>query len=210
MQITAATDFKPDGLTLDQLNADPYAERHQMYGNPDEDSKLHVRFYMETVEQTAMSILAGHRKVADTEFIEIMMPGDKHNIIRRQVFDMDRIRFAQHYAKFKQGLVDQTIGTPLSELIFLTAAKVKEYEFFNIRTVEQLAATPESSDAGQKMMGFSGDKQKAAAFLEIAKGMVPLNELRQKIEEKDQMVELMKRQLDDMNSRLEKATAKAK
>ena len=206
MNITAATEFKPDGLTLDQLNSDPFAERQQNYGNPEDDKALHVRFYIETVEQTAQSIGAGRRVFADTEFIEIMIPGDKQTVIKRQVFDMDKNRFHQHYSRFKQGLADQTVGTPLSELIFLTASKVKEYEFFNIKTVEQLVAASDGGDAGQKMMGFQSDKQKAQAFLDVAKGTAPLNELKAKIDERDQVIEVMKRQLTDMDLRLEKAT----
>ena len=171
MNITTATEFKPDGLTLDQLNSDPFAERQQSYGNAEDDKALHVRFYIESVEQTAHSIGAGRRVFADTEFIEIMIPGDKQTVIKRQVFDMDKNRFHQQYSRFKQGLADQTIGTPLSELVFLTVSKVKEYEFFNIRTVEQLSAAAESSDVGQKMMGFNSDKQKALAFLDMARAL---------------------------------------
>ena len=207
----AATHDTSHGLSLDALQSDPFAERTQSYGSPEDDKKLHVRFFTVPVEQTAESIKAGRRVFADTEFVEIMIPGDKQTVVRRQVFDMDRNRFAQQYARFKQGLADQTIGTPLSELVGLSAAKVKEYEFFNIKTVDQLASTADGSQAGQGMMGFHADKQKAAAFLEIAKGAAPINELRAKIDERDGVIEAMQAQLADMNAKLEKATvAKAK
>lgn len=210
MEITTATEFRPEGLSLDQLNSDPFIERKQNYGDPEEDKSLHVRFFLEPVEQTAQSIYAGRRVFADTEFIEILIPGDKQTVIRRQAFDMDKNRFAQNYARFKQGLADQTVGTPLSELVFISASKVKEYAFFNVRTVEQLVATSDGSDAGQKMMGFISDKQKAKAFLDIAKGIAPINELRAKLDERDQVIEVMQRQLKDMDSRLEKASVKPK
>lgn len=199
------------GLTLDQLQSNPFVEQEETYGAADDDKKLHVRFFMNPVEQTAESIKAGRRVFADTEYIEIMIPGDKHTVIRRQVFDADRRRFPQQYARFKQGMADQTVGTPLSELSFLTAAKVKEYEFFNIRTVEQLAATADGSKVGQSMMGFQQDKQKAEAFLAAAKGIAPVNELRAKIEERDSVIETMQRQLVEMNAKLERqAKAQAK
>lgn len=202
------------GLTLDQLQSNPFEEREQAYGSPDDDKKLHVRFFTKPVEQTAKSITEGRRVFADTEFIEILIPGDKHNLVRRQVFDRDRKRFPQQYARFKQGLADQTIGTPLSELSFLSAAKVKEYEFFNIRTAEQLVATADGSKAGQSMMGFPQDKQKAESFLAAAAGQAPVNELRAKVEERDAVIETMQRQLAEMNTKLEKqakpATAAAK
>jgi|GEM_PF-688243 hypothetical protein len=202
MQLTTETN---SGLTLDQLQSNPFEERGQEYGSPDDDKKLHVRFYMHPIEQTAESIRAGRRVFADTEYVEIMIPGDKQTVIRRQVFDMDRKRFPQQYARFKQGLADQTIGTPLSELTFISAAKVKEYEFFNIRTVEQLSATADGSKAAQAMMGFNQDKQKADAFLSAATGLAPVNELRAKIDERDLLIDTMQRQISEMNAKLEKS-----
>ena len=205
MDVTTTTQ-QEHGLSLDQLQSNPFAEREQDYGSTDDDKKLHIRFFTLPVEQTAESIKNGRRVFADTEYIEIMIPGDKQNIVRRQVFEMDRRRFPQQYARFKQGLTDQTVGTPLSELTFISAAKVKEYEFFNIRTVEQLVATADSSKAGQSMMGFQQDRQRAEAFMSAAKGAAPVNELRVKIEERDAIIDVMQRQIEDMNAKLEKST----
>jgi hypothetical protein len=197
-------------LTLDQLVNNPFDDNRtgiQRFNN-EEDSRLHVRFYMEPLEQTARSIKEGRRIFEDTEFIEIMIPGDKLNIIKRQVFDIDKQRFAQQYARFRQGLADQTVGTPLTELVFITAAKVKEYEYFGIKTVEQLAGCADGSDAGQRMMGFQGDKQKAAGFLQAAKGQAPFNELSAKLENSEATIENLSRQLAEMNARLDAQQAK--
>ena len=199
-------------LTFDQLVNNPFDDNRtgvQRF-NTEEDARLHVRFYLEPVEQTARSIKEGRRVFEDTEFIEIMIPGDKLNIIKRQVWDIDKARFAQQYARFKQGLADQTVGTPLTELIFITAAKVKEYEFFGIKTIEQLAGCADGSDAGQRMMGFASDKQKANAFLAAAKGNAPVNELRAKLEERDNVIEAMQRQMAEMNAKLESRAAPRK
>lgn len=199
-------------LTLDQLVNNPFDENRtgiQRFNN-EEDSRLHVRFYLEPLEQTARSIKEGRRIFEDTEFIEIMIPGDKLNIIKRQVFDIDKQRFAQQYARFKQGLADQTIGTPLTELTFITASKVKEYEYFGIKTIEQLAGAADGGDAGMRMMGFQGDKQKANAFLAAAKGNAPINELRAKLDERDNVIEAMQRQMQEMNAKLEAQGGKKK
>lgn len=197
------------GLSLDQLQSNPFEERQSTYGSPDDDKKLHIRFFMSPVEQTAQSITQGRRVFKDTEYIEIMIPGDKHTVVRRQVFERDRKRFPQQYARFKQGMADQTIGTPLTELAFITAAKVKEYEFFSIKTVEQLVATADSSKVGQTMMGFTQDKQKAQAFLSSAENAAPITELRAKIDERDAMIDGMQQQLREMNARLEKQSKPA-
>lgn len=192
-----------DGLTLEQLNADPFGDRAAQAFTSEDDRKLHVRFYMEPVEQTARSVIEGRRIFEETEFIEIMIPGDKQTVIKRQVFPMDRQRFPQHYARFKQGLADQTIGTPLNELTFISAAKVKEYEFFGIKTIEQLAGCPDGSQAGQSMMGFQGDKQKAAQFLEVAKGSAPVNELKVRLDAQERENETLKSQMAELLKRFE-------
>lgn len=188
------TTTEDNGLSLDQLQRNPYVRQEERHVSED-DSKLHVMFYMDTVEMTADSIRQGRRKVGDMEFIQIMVPGDKNNIIKRRVNDMDRRRFPTQYDRFKQGLAEQTVGTPLSELTSITAAKVKEYEFFNIRTVEQLAGTADGSQAGQAMMGFQQDKQRAEAFLSIAEGKAPLLEMQRQLEERDQQMEEMREQI---------------
>jgi len=194
MDITTAE--QSAGLSLDQLQSNPFSETNETYGSPDDDKKLHIRFFLHPVEQTAQSIKAGRRVFADTEYIEIMIPGDKQTVIRRQVFDMDRKRFPQQYARFQQGLADQTVGTPLNELAFLTAAKIKEYEFFNIKTVEQLIATADGSKAGQSMMGFHNDKKRAKAFLESAMDNAPLVEMREMIRDRDEQIREMQEKLN--------------
>lgn len=209
--MNAQTTEKGFELSLEQLVNNPFDDNRgiQRFNN-EEDSRLHVRFYLEPVEQTARSIHEGRRIFEDTEFIEIMIPGDKLNIIKRQVFDIDKARFAQQYARFKQGLADQTVGTPLSELVFITASKVKEYEYFGIKTVEQLAGCADGSDAGQRMMGFNSDKQKANAFLAAAKGSAPINELRAKLDNSEATVENLSRQLAELSARLDAQEPKAK
>ena len=208
---TATNEYKEipkDGLTMDQLMADPFGDRAASANTSEDDRKLHVRFFMEPVEQTARSVIEGRRIFEDTEYIEIMVPGDKQTIIKRQVFPMDRQRFPQQYARFKQGLADQTVGTPLSELTFIPASKVKEYEFFGIKTVEQLAGAADGGQCGQQMMGFQSDKQKANSFLEVAKGAAPVNELRAKIDQRDAQIDAMQKQLEEMSKQMEEQSSK--
>lgn len=202
--MNAQTTEQGTELSLEQMINNPFDENRGIQRfNAEEDSRLHVRFFMDPVEQTARSIKEGRRVFEDTEFIEIMIPGDKLNVIKRQVFDIDRARFAQQYARFKQGLADQTVGTPLSELVFISAAKVKEYDYFGIKTVEQLAGAADGGDAGQRMMGFHADKQKANAFLAAAKGNAPINELRDKLDNSEAMVQNLSRQLADLSARMD-------
>jgi len=199
----SATTFD-EGLTLDELQRNPFDSGLQgTYGSPEEDKKLLVRFYMHPVQQTAKSIKAGRKIFKDTEYIEILIPGDKHSTIRRQVSNMDRNRFAEAYKRFQMGMSNQTEGTPLSALLWMTEAKIKEYEYFNILTVEQLAQASDGSQAAS-IMGFPEDKRKANSFMDSANSEAPLSEMRAKLDEREAQLEMLQKQVQEMNARMEK------
>ena len=76
----------------------------------------------------------------------------------------------------------------------MTPAKIEENKFFNVHTVEQLAAAPDS--LGQKFMGFNGDKQAAQAFIELAKGNAPIEKMNEELKARDVKIEEMQAQID--------------
>ena len=168
---------------LEVLQSDPFADNRGTMNSSEDDAKLHVEFFMEPVYQEYESKTSEpQRKIyKDTEYIKIFIPGDKQTSIVRQVFPNDRLRWPQQYARFKQGQAEQVIGTPLSSMPSMPPEKVKEYEFFHIRTIEQLADCPDGSQCGQAMRGFHDDKRKAQQFVEAAKGAAPVTELREQL-----------------------------
>lgn len=144
---------------------DPVMENDARYAM---DSKLHVQFYLRPVIQETLSNEANRPIFADVEFIRIMVPGDKLNIIDRIASPDDKSRFADHYAKFKAGQAEQVVGTRLEVVPWMSRSKVEEYKFFGVLTVEQLADA--SDQVGQKFQGFQQDKTRAKNFLEAASG----------------------------------------
>lgn len=132
------------------------------------DSKLHVQFYMKPVLMTTESEHAGRPIYKDMEHVRIMIPGDKLNIVDRIASPDDKKRFPEHYKKFQAGRGQETVGTPLEAVPWMTRSKVEEYRFFGVATVEQLAAC--SDEVGQKFPSFQSDKRKAAEFLDAASG----------------------------------------
>lgn len=175
------------------------------------DSKLHVRFYGRTEMHAAKSREAGRPIYEEIDFVEIMVPGDKHSIVDRHATELDKRRFSRQFAAYKAGKTDQTIGTPLSALPFMSEAKAQEYKFFNITTAEQLSAAAESSTAAQAIMGFNGDKQKATAYLQMAAGNAPILQMQQAIEDKENQIAAMQEQMNQMNQKIaELATPKSK
>jgi hypothetical protein len=155
--LLAPTDWSkvPEGVTEDQ-------PRFAM------DAKLHVQFYSRPIKLLAESEAEGRPIYHDVDHIRILVPGDKLNQIDRVASEDDIRRFAEHWAKYKAGKGNEVIGTRLEVVPWMTRAKVEEYKFFNIHTVEQLAAA--SDEVGQKFPGFQTDKQKAQKFLEATHG----------------------------------------
>ena len=170
------------------------------------DENLLVVFSEEPIQDKEESVKAGRPIYKNREMVMIMVPGDKDSVIHRLATDDDRERFPKQYAAFLNKKSQETAsGTPLKAVSFLTAAQVKELEFFNIYTVEQLANTP---DSNMKFMGFHMLKQLAQDFLKAAEGMAPITELRDENEKlRNQLAEQTKA-VTELSERLQKLQEK--
>lgn len=153
MQSEVPTNFDKMDLDLAQpQNQNRYAA----------DGKLHVRFFTKPIIDTDASQKAGRPIYRDRDMVEIMAPGNKHNIVVRPVRDSDRMRFTRQYQQFKSG-AEQIIGTPLGLAPFLLPSQVEELAFFKVRTIEQLS---EMNDGiASNMMGGYRLKQQAKDWL---------------------------------------------
>lgn len=145
------------------------------------DATLLVRFFKNPKLNEGKSAIEGRPIFEETDYIQIMQPGNKDSIIIRPATPMDKNRFAEHYRKYtarqEQEYVD---GTLLSEWPGVTRSQCEELAYFNIKTVEQLAAVSDSN--AQKIMGIQVLKSKAAAYLESADGEKAAEELRKQKE----------------------------
>jgi hypothetical protein len=130
---------------------------------------LHVEFYIDAVEQPFKSEQAGRPIYEDVEFVKIMIPGDKNSIVERQASDHDKGRFPLEYARFKNGLKEeeQAVGTPLKHWPAISRAMAKEFNSFNVHTVEQLAMM---SDTAKQAFGMGAQEwsRKAQAMLDVS------------------------------------------
>lgn len=149
------------------------------------------RFYTAAVENPVESKKQGRPIFEDKEFVEVKFAGDKlrvhvapaHEYYKRRSLpngDSEWITYAQEfqpiYERFKQGLIEQGTGTPLSELPFLTESKRAELKALNVKTAEALAQL----DGGPlKMLGMGGRdlKNQAQAYLDKANGSADVTRL---------------------------------
>jgi hypothetical protein len=150
------------------------------------DDSLLVRFFIDAVEDSAASKLAGRLIYRDAEWIDMRAPGPRGEGVIRPVRKGDAERFPKHYAAFKARVskdAEEIVGTPLSTWAWqgMTRARVEELKFFNCRTVEQLANMPDN--IGQPIMHFQQMKQAAKQYLETVKLSAPLARLQVQLEQ---------------------------
>jgi len=158
------------------------------------DDKLYITFYRAPVLHNGKSTEAGRAIYEERDFIKIMVPGDKLTVVDREVDEIDRRRFADRYAKWKAGQGNVVEGTPLTSLPRMSASKAQELKYFNIHTVEQLAAAPDA--LGQKFMGFFEDKRRAQQFLDVAKGNAPIEKMNEELKARDARIEELQAQVE--------------
>jgi hypothetical protein len=159
------------------------------------DETLLVKFYYESVQNEAKTEEAGRPIYEDIEMISIIPPGAKSGV-SKPARQREKDRFPEHYRRFKERMSqDHVEGTKLTEWPGVTKAQADELAFFNIKTVEQLAACSDSQT--MNMMGLPTLKQKAGKYLEASKEVaatVALENAMEQIAELQKVVEEMKRE----------------
>lgn len=127
-----------------------------------------AEFYMEAVEFKAESEKEGRPVFKEIPYIRLMVVGDRNNILETKATDYYKQRYPREWKAFQDREQGTIVGTPLSQWPQITKSQVKEAEFFNIKTVEQLSEVSDS--ALQKIgMGWMELRMKARNYLEAAK-----------------------------------------
>jgi hypothetical protein len=181
------------------FNDDPQAFS-DAEGRYSDDKKLFVQFYSRPVQDNLASNEAKRPIFVDADFVKIMVPGDKRTVIDRFASEDDKQRFPQHYARYKAGQAEQTVGTPLEMLPGMTAGKVEEYKHFGIKTIEMLA---EASDSvGQQFMQFQADKTRAKGYMALATDNAAVKEVDGRLTAENEamklQIEAMQKKFDDL------------
>jgi hypothetical protein len=182
MEATTPTSFEEPTI-LNRPNESRFAS----------DERLYVEFFREPVLHPAKSQEAGRAVYEERDFARIHVPGDKTSVVVKPMNEYYATRFRARYNKWKDGQNEAVTGTPLTALPGMSQAKVEEYKYFKIITVEQLAEAPDG--LGQKFMSFHQDKQRAKAFIEVAKGNAPIEKMNAELAKRDEEIETLKAQM---------------
>lgn len=182
-------------------------ENQAVQGQNPDDARLWIKFRFHPVQNDEKSKEAGRPIYDEVEWITIMVPGDKDNVVDRQVWDLDRTRFRQQYTHWKTTGQQAETGTPIEALPFISRGQVEELKFFNVRTAEQLAAL---SDAiCQKFMGVQSLKQKAQAFLDAASANGGAR-FQATLEQKEDEIKTLKQMVKDQSEKIEQLLKKSR
>lgn len=171
-----------------------------------ENSAQRVMFYMGTRPNSEKSLAEGRPIYEECPFVKIFTAGDNLTVIDVPVWDdpMNKHshtrRFPREWAAFKAGIVAeaQQGGTPLKLMPGISQAQVRELEHFHCNTVEQLADLADVHAA--KFMGIQALKQEARAYLLRAKGAAPEKALQRELAARDQEINLLKSQMQQLLS----------
>lgn len=134
-----------------------------------EDGKLYAVFFKDVVKDEGKSEEMGRPIFRDTEFVRIVAPGDKTNVVVRPAREDDKRRFGRQYEAFKRGDAEQIIGTPLAQWPLMTRAQVEELRYFGVLTVEHLADLRD--DVKTKIPGSVDLSKRAAQWLNASQGV---------------------------------------
>lgn len=165
------------------------------------DDRLYVVFYLHPIRDDVASAAEGRPIYKEVEWVKIMVPGDKGNVINRPANGEDLQRFRTTYDKFKTNSQESLTGTPLEKWPRVTRAQVEELKHFGIRTVEQLSNLQDVH--ASKFMGIGVMRQWARDFLEAAKAEAPLSAMRAELDTRDAEIAALKDALADQAARLE-------
>ena len=165
--------------------ATPQVEQHGTkltvsHGN---DSGLIVTFYTHPEHQVAKSNEEGRPIYEDKPYIRIMYAGDRNRVTDRRVDFKgkngnipDPQRFPTQWAQYQAGEEQVEEGTPIEEWTLISRSQALMLKGVNIKTVENLAAVPDSSIVG---LGHGGRKlrDQASAWIQQAKDGAELAKL---------------------------------
>lgn len=131
-------------------------------------ANLFVEFYEDALEIPFKSEQEGRPVYEQRVYVRIMVPGDATSIIETPAKEQHKQEYRRQYERFEKGMKDVVDGTPLNMWPVVNKSQVKECEFFEIRSVEQLAELSDST-CKRMGMGYMELRSKAKAWILSAK-----------------------------------------
>lgn len=159
----------------------------------DQDSKLLVHFSMKPHLDKEKTKNEGRPIFTPKEYVTIIVPGDKTNIVNRPVWELDRRRFPKQYMAFKNNESQEVAGTPLDTVPWISREQVEELKYFNVRSLEHLAGLADMH--AQRFMGIHKLRQRARDHIALAKEQAPAMRLAEELRTRDAKIDELQAQV---------------
>ena len=170
------------------------------------DSKLFVQFYVKAVMNNFKSAEAGRPVFDEKDFIRIIVPGDRNTVVDTVVTPEYAHRFRSRYDAFKRNQAEPVTGTPLAIWPHISVGMRAELAASHVTTVEQLAELPDG--LAQRFMGINSLREKAKVFLKNAEDGSAASKLQHELEQRDNEIEVLKRQMAELQATMASAANK--
>lgn len=160
-------------------------------------ANLFVEFYEDALEIPFKSEKEGRPVYEQRIFVRIMVPGDATSIIETPATEQHKQEHRREFERFEKGMKDVIDGTPLNMWPVVNKSQVKECEFFEIRSVEQLGELSDSS-CKRMGMGYMELRSKARAWLLAAKDSAVVTRQAAENDRLQGEIEALKEQISQM------------
>jgi len=178
---------------------------YNVHQNNKGDENLAVRFYIAPIKNPAKSTDAGRPIFDDTQMVEIRVRGDRNNVVQRPVREEDKRRFRDAWRAFEEGSKDLDSGTPLSQWPIASQSFVEEMKYLGFHTVEHLATANDRVCAD--IPGLVTMRERAKHYIELAKGVSPIEGMQEKLDEQEHTIQAQAAQLADLNRMVQELKA---
>jgi hypothetical protein len=170
-----------------------------------DDDKLFVKFFTKPLHNEFKSSKEGRPIFDEVEYISIITPGSR-DIFTTPLDDLYRRRFKKRYDGWQANKdATKVEGTLLSEMAWLTQGQIAELNYSNVFTIEQLANLSDAN--AQQFLGNFKLRERAKLYLEQATGDAPLLRLQAELEQRDMKIEVLTKQMSDLQASFEKMSA---
>lgn len=160
------------------------------------DENLFVQFFKAPVKMEYKSEQEGRPIYEERLMVRIQSPGNNNNIVEREAWDGDKLRFPKQWLQFQvKGEQAGVEGTPIEQWPALNRAQVEELRAVRFYTVESIA---NASDAQLQGMGMGGQglRTKAQAYLKAAQDTALVQKQAADLERRDSEIAELKSQVE--------------
>jgi hypothetical protein len=172
------------------------------------DRGMVAMFYSRPMQNPAKSSKEGRPYFEDKIFVRIAPPGERLNIVDREVTESDKRRWPTQWHQFQQRKEQQPDGTPIDMLFPEYPAVAATLRAHGVSTIEQCAdlSAPAIDNIG---MGSQRYVNAAAKYLEMASKGKATTQMRHELEERDRKIKILERTVDDLKGLVEELRGKA-